>query len=313
LTELVPLIDGSAGFALWDPAGLTVELIDDMSWMFASLEPEPGGESMPGSKNVLSLALTCWLCGCVLASLPGRAQLQAALRPRPTPTDRNMGVGSGAEGMQSLQPRLLPARPLPVRLACFAVRTLQESVQAIAQGEIPTPINLNMPSETRLAERKWGGGDTVASSTVEGIVQACRSCISPMGRVGLIVEQMPSWRHRRAERGVVAVTKVDADDSAPPLEDALACRAAASEVLDSLVVSLCAAVHHERVSTLRRERAEAAGSKRRPTGFSSGSVNSLASQPMLALTALFETVVDKTAPAMGGKGKPAASLSSSHK
>ncbi|CAM9745066.1 unnamed protein product, partial [Discosporangium mesarthrocarpum] len=85
LTTVVPLIDSSAGYHLTDAAGLSVELLDDLSWLFASLEPASGG----GARSPLSAALSCWACGRVLAALPQRSQLQAALGPPLAPTGCN--------------------------------------------------------------------------------------------------------------------------------------------------------------------------------------------------------------------------------
>lgn len=139
MSDVVPLVDGASPA---EAVGLSVELAGDLAWLFSSLEPEPeaGAASSSGRDRgsaakvspaavQLSSALSCWVSGRVLACMPGREHLEYALALSPS------GGGVGSDGMQveegaSVQAAGPPSvRPLPARLACFAVRTLLDQLQ----------------------------------------------------------------------------------------------------------------------------------------------------------------------------------------
>ena len=242
LSRVVPLVDGASPSEI---VGLSVELVSDLSWLFSSLEAE-------GAAAGLSSSVACWASGRLLACMPGRPQLEHAL-----------GVGGAA------------VRPLPARLACFAVRTLLEQVQ--------------------LAREKDGGaagGDAAAvPAAPSSAARACAGRSTASSRVALITEQLPAWRERQPAGGGTAANNNE-EAAAAAAAAAAPGRAAATEVLDALVASLCVAAEHDRLA------ARPAGSQRRPTVYSAGSVGTLVGPALQALSEL----LGEASLASGGRG-----------
>lgn len=130
MSDLMPLVDSTSPA---ETVGLSVDLIGDIAWLFSSLEPETeagtGGSGGTAASKAgpaaaqLSSAMSCWASGRVLACMPGREHLEYAL---------GLPSSSAAGGSEepAVQAAGLPlVRPLPARLACFAVRNLLDNVQ----------------------------------------------------------------------------------------------------------------------------------------------------------------------------------------
>lgn len=304
ISDVVPLVDGASPA---ETVGLSVELVSDMAWLFSSLEPEAGAGSADGSGSgggsggggtergsadktgpaaaLLSSALSCWIAGRLLACMPGRSQLNYALGLAPPAVS---GEGASLEGCSAP-----PMRPLPTRLACFAVNTLVENVRAaIEKGFEDTESGALVKTEESTA------------------AFACAGRTTPLYRIALITEQMPAWRERRrqwqrrsaqplagpdprAESGEAggAVGAADTAGAAVYNETEVASAAglaAATEVFDVLVALLCSATEHDRLGATRRGHAEAAGAHRRPTRYTVGSVGSLIGPNLHAMSKLLD-------------------------
>lgn len=313
IAEVAPLVDGSSPA---ETVGLSVDLVSDISWLFSALEPEvaAGGGSGSGSGGgrgghgsaaragpaaaMLSSAMSCWASGRILACMPGREQLEYALG-LPSCTNgssvaEGSGWGSGSASYTST-PTVVPSvRPLPARLAGFAVRTLLENAQvAREQGPgvsdsdapLPPPLPPPLPFAPGVASTKevvGGGGPHPAS--------ACAEHPTAFYRVALITEQMPAWRQRQRPRSLVDAggegEGEEANDEGTDTVAAIAARAAAAEVFDVLVAVLCATAEHERLAATRRVEAEAAGSQRRPTGYTVGSIGNVTGPALHAMSVL---------------------------
>ena len=303
ISDVVPLVDGASPA---ETVGLSVELVGDMAWLFSSLEPEAGAGSADGSGGgaergsaektapsapLLSSALSCWVAGRLLACMPGRSQLNYALGLVPSAVS---GAGASLEGSGAP-----PMRPLPTRLACFAVSTLVENVRAAI--------------EKSFEDTESGALLKTEESTA---AFACAGRTTPLYRIALITEQMPAWRDRRRQRqrrpaqplvgpepraeSIEAVGAVDAVGVAGMAGTAGAAvyneaevtsaagLAAATEVLDVLVALLCSAAEHDRLGATRRGHAEAAGAQRRPTRYTVGSVGSLIGPALHAMSKLLD-------------------------
>lgn len=273
MSEVVPLVDGSSPA---ETVGLSVEIVSDIAWLFSALEPE-AEESSTGCSGsddrdfvtnagpaaaVLSSAMSCWASGRLLSCMAGRQQLEFGL---------DLGPSSGHESGNAAAGGLPPIRPLPARLACFAVRTLLENVEvAREEGFEATEAPELLLTEESTAARACAGRSTA------------------FHRVALITEQMPAWRERRRHlrwgqaldgpRPAVDAAGGEVDFATTYDEAAVAATAgpaAAAEVLDTLVAILCAVAQHERLISARREQAEAAGAQRRPTMYTVRSVGNL--------------------------------------
>lgn len=286
MSEIAPVIDGSSSA---DTAGLSVDLVSDVAWLFSALEPEAekgsasgGARAGPAAAN-LSSAMSCWASGRILACMPGRGQLEYALGLAPAPDDGNPGSGSD-KGLSST-PAAVAApsvRPLPARLACFAVRTLLENAQ-VAREAGPDSAVPREPCMPRAQPSSCYGGESLAA-------RACIGRSSAFYRVALIAEQMPAWRLRPTQK------QSGTDEQAPFVEDeyieaasAIAGRAAAVEVLDALTGVLCVAAAHERLMAAKRLHAEAAGAQRKPTGYTVGSVGTVIGPALHAISVLLST------------------------
>lgn len=288
ISDVVPLVDGASPA---ETLGLSIELVTDMVWLFSSLEPEAGAGNADGSVGgadrgsadksapataLLSSALSCWVSGRLLACMPGRSQLNYALGV--TPPAASSG-GAPLEGH-----RTPSIRPLPTRLACFAVNALAENVSAAADKGFEL---------TESAALLQAGESTAAL--------ACAGRTTAFYRVALITEQMPAWRERRRQWHVRAaqslfvspnpraeIGEADGAVGAAAVYDeaevaSAAGLAAAKELLDVLVALLCSAAEHDRVGTTRREHAEAAGAQRKPTVCTAGSAAAVIEPAMQAM------------------------------
>lgn len=237
MSQVAPLVDGASPSEV---VGLSVELISDLSWLFSSLEAE-------STAPVLSSSMACWASGRLLACMPGHRQLEYAL---------GLGVGVGGDAV----------RPLPARLACFAVRTLLEQLQVAREKDGGDPAATAVPAALRSAARACAGRATASS------------------RVALVTEQMPAWRERQQPAAGAAASHSE--------EAVAAGRAAATQVLDVLVASLSAAAEHDRPT------ARPTGSLRRPTSYTTGSIGTLVGPTLQALSEL----LGEPASASGAKG-----------
>ncbi|CAM9834763.1 unnamed protein product, partial [Ectocarpus sp. 12 AP-2014] len=136
ISDLFPLVDSTSPA---ETVGLSVDLIGDIAWLFSSLEPETeagtGGRGGTAASKAgpaaaqLSSAMSCWASGRVLACMPGREHLEYALG---LPSSSAAG-GSEEPVVQATGPPLV--RPLPARLACFAVRNLLDNVQVAREKD----------------------------------------------------------------------------------------------------------------------------------------------------------------------------------
>lgn len=306
IADVVPLVDGA------DPAetvGLSVELISDIAWLFSSLEPEGvdngGGDRGPSCRDgsaaaLLSSAMSCWASGRLLACMPGREQLEHALGLSPA-TDVEGGnvplQGQSLPRNDDMPPLPFRSRPLPARLACFAVRTLLENLQ-IAQvkegerGEAVEPVAVPMQTE-----------DEVPTAA-----RACAGRSTAVHRIALLAEQMPAWRERllRARQWGPPVQSLggllDEVNESASNDDAVisaAGVAATAQILDVLIALLCTAAEYERLSTARREQAEIAGSQRKPKLFNAASIGNLAVPTLQAISEMIGPPVSSSG-ARGG-------------
>lgn len=307
IADVVPLVDGS------EPAetvGLSIELISDIAWLFSSLEPEGvdngGGDRGSSSRDgsaaaLLSSAMSCWASGRLLACMPGREQLEHALGLSPA-TDVERGnvpvQGQSLPGNDDTPTLPFRSRPLPVRLAYFAVRTLLENLQ-VAQvkeserGEATEPVAVPMQTE-----------DEVPTAA-----RACAGRSTAIHRIALLAEQMPAWRERwlRARQWRTPVQSLgglpDEVNESASNDDAVisaAGVAAAAQVLDALVALLCTAAEYERLSIARREQAEIAGSQRKSTLFNASSIGNLVVPTLQAISELIGPPVSSSGARGGG-------------
>lgn len=299
MAEVAPLIDGASQGEM---AGLSVGLLNDMAWLFSSLEPETGGSSAGGTvrgdrgsaskadpaATLLSSAMSCWAAGRLLACMPGREQLEYALGlPHVIGASRS---AASTEQPSSVARGTPSVRPLPAKLACFAVRTLLENVQ-VAREKGSEATECSPLPEGRAGVPIAGGGQSdVLEFTA---ARACARRSNAFFRVALISEQMPAWRERWQDRrrwwrssadgGGISDTDAAHDDTSVAAD---AGAAAAAEVLHALVALLCAATEHERLNSVRREQAEASGAQRRPTMYSVGSIVNLVGPALTAMSVL---------------------------
>lgn len=135
MSDVFPLVDSASPA---ETVGLSVDLIGDIAWLFSSLEPETeAGTSGSGGTAAskagpaaahLSSAMSCWASGRVLACMPGRKHLEYALG---LPSSSAAGGSEEPAGQAAGLPLV---RPLPARLACFAVRTLLDNLQVCGWG-----------------------------------------------------------------------------------------------------------------------------------------------------------------------------------
>lgn len=306
IADVVPLIDGA------DPAetvGLSVELISDIAWLFSSLEPEGvdnGGSDRGSSPRdgsaaaLLSSAMSCWASGRLLACMPGREQLEYALglSPATNVEGRNVPVQRQSLPRNDMPPlSLFRSRPLPAKLAYFAVGTLLGNLQ-IAQvkegerNEATEPVAVPMQTE-----------DEVPTAA-----RACAGRSTAVHRIALLAEQMPAWRERllRVRQWGPPVQSLgelpDEINDSVSNDDAMisaAGVAATAQVLDVLIALLCTAAEYDRLSTSRREQAEIAGSQRKPTLFNAASIGNLALPTLQAISEMIGPPVSSSG-ARGG-------------
>lgn len=246
MSHVVLLEDGASSAEMM---GLSVDVISDIAWLFSALEVEGPTAAL------LSSSMACWASGRLLACMPGREQLEYAL-----------GLGSSTAGSGAV-------RPLPARLACFAVRTLLENVQVAQEKDSEAAAEPAQLLESPSAARACVASSSTGSS-----------------RVALITEQMPAWRERRQrwqrQQPVVGEAAYNQEAVA-----ATAGRAAATEVLDVLVALMCAAAEHDRPSLDRP------GALRRPTMYTVGSIGTLVGPAIQALS----EILGQASPTRGGR------------
>lgn len=246
MSDVVLLEDGASSAEM---TGLSVDVISDLAWLFSSLEVQGPNAAL------LSSSMACWASGRLLACMPGRQHLECAV-----------GVGSSTAGSDA-------ARPLPGRLAGFAVRTLSENVTVAREKETEAAVEPAHMQELPSVARACAANSSTAYS-----------------RVALITEQMPAWRQRRQrwERQQPIIGEAVYNEEAVA---ATAGRAAATEVLDVLIALMCAASEHDRPSLDRP------GALRRPTMYSAGSVSTLVGSTLQALS----EILGQPSPTRGGR------------
>lgn len=246
MSDVVLLEDGASSAEVM---GLSVDVISDIAWLFSALEVEGPNAAL------LSSSMACWASGRLLACMPGREQLEYAV-----------GLGSSTAGGGAV-------RPLPARLAAFAVRTLLENITVAREKESEAPAEPVKIQEPLSVARTCAAGSSTASS-----------------RVALITEQLPAWRDRRQrwERQQPVVGEAACN---PEAVAATAGQAAATEVLDILVALMCAAAEHDRPSLDRQ------GALRRPTMYTAGSIGTLVGTTLQALL----EILGQASPTRGGR------------
>lgn len=309
ISDVAPLVDGASPA---ETVGLSVELLGDITWLFSALEPEAGEGGAGGAcadnrssaakagsaAALLSCAISCWISGRLLSCMPGREQLEYTLG---LPCSTRGGSGNGA--VEALQGGDLPAvRPLPAKLALFAVHTLLENVHgAREKGCEATEVLAALHAEEATAARACAGRPTA------------------FYRVALIAEQMPAWRERRQQwhrrrllslDGSAADTEGGGGGWAATYNDeevaTAAAPAAAAEVLDAVLALLCAATEHERLSAVQREQAEASGARRRPTMYAVGSIGNLIGPALHAVSELLAPACSISSVSGGGSNQGSA-------
>lgn len=249
MSDLVLLEDGASSAEM---TGLSVDVINDIAWLFSALEVQGP------NAGLLTSSMACWASGRLLACMPGREQLECAV-----------GLRSSRAGGDAV-------RPLPARLAGFAVRTLFDNVTVAREKETEAAVEPAHLQESSSVARACAANSSTSSS-----------------RVALITEQMPAWRERRQrwERQQPVVGEAAYNEEAVA---ATAGRAAATEVLDVLVALMCAAAEHDRPSLDRP------GALRRPTVYSAGSVGTLVGSTLQALS----EILGHASPTRGGRSGP---------
>lgn len=310
LAEISPLVDGSSPA---ETVGLSVDLVSDIAWLFSSLEPEAdkgvgGGAARAGpAAAMLSSAISCWASGRILACMPGRAQLEYALGLQQL---SDGDADAGIAGQSHVQSSVPSVRPLPARLACFAVRTLLENAQD-ARDKGPGTPDATAPSPPSLPRARPSprpAGDFSEESAGVGgstTVKDCNGRPTAFYRVALIAEQMPAWRQRLQQQSGTAAQGQDGDDGGDDAAVATAALAAAAEVLDALAAVMCAAAEHERLSTIKVEKAEASGAQRRPTRGNASTVGHVIGPALQAMSVLLRG--DGGAGSLRGNGVQAGS------
>lgn len=244
MSDVVLLEDGASSAEVF---GLSVDVVSDIAWLFSALEVEGPNAAL------LSSSMACWASGRLLACMPGREQLEYAL---------DLGSSTAGSGV----------RPLPARLAGFAVRTLLENVTVAREKESEAAAEPAQVQEPSSVARTCAASSSTASS-----------------RVALITEQMPAWRERRQrwERQQPVVGEAYNQEAVA----LTAGRAAATEVLHVLVALMCAAAEHDRPSLDRP------GALRKPTMYTSGSVGILVGPALQALS----EILGQTSLTRGGR------------
>ena len=303
IANVVSLMEGTAPD---QTVGLTVELLSDIAWLFSCLEPKGGGGSGDGDRSsaskarsaaaLLSSSMSCWVSGRLLACMPGREQLEYALN-LPQATDREDGIagvaGGGSKHRDDGQLSRVRPRPLPARLASFAVRTLLENLQVARERE----------SEAATERVTW----PPRAEEVSRAARACAGRSTSILRVALILEQMPSWRggwtwanwQKLGLKSLDGSTHDGVEEAASD-DNIAGIAAAAAEVLHVLVALLCAATEYERLNMTRREQTHAAEGQRKPTIFSVGSIGNLVAPTVNAIAELVGPPTTSSSGVLGG-------------
>ncbi|CAM9348105.1 unnamed protein product [Scytosiphon promiscuus] len=202
MSDVVPLVDGASPV---ETVGLSVELVSDIAWLFSSLEPEPEtGTASSSSRDrgsaakaspaavLLSSAMSSWVSGRVLACMPRREHLEYALALSPSAGGNASGgieAEDGASGQVAERPSI---RPLPARLASFAVRTLLDQLQVcttIRHGDFsPSCAGVFLRSAVRRALHGLAPGRAHHGADA-GVARAAAAPPSPSRWTSLVVGQ----------------------------------------------------------------------------------------------------------------------------
>lgn len=265
MAEITPLIDGSSPA---ETAGLSVDLVSDIVWLFSVLEPE-----VDKGTN-LSKAMNSWAAGRILACMPGRKQLTYALGLSDSSNDGSSGLSVVAD-QTPVPGGDPPVCPLPASLASFAVRNLLDSAQDARNKGSGTMDSAPLaPPLLPTPRQDEASSEGVPSDQESPTATECNGRPTAFHRVALITEQMPAWRKgwRQPEVDGLLETTVG------PL--------AAAEVLDALAAVMCAAAEHERIAVTKVERAEAAGAQRKPTRGNAGTIGTIIGSALQAVSVL---------------------------